>query len=196
MKIALAQLNTRVGGIDENTRKVLDAAAHARDGLGCDLVMFPELTLSGYPPEDLLLHRGLRNRVEAAFERVRTEVSGIAMYVGYPEYKGEFIYNAGALIADGIVVAKHRKRVLPNDGVFDEKRYFQPGMKTTVVNVQGLSVGLIICEDAWDPEPSRAAAEAGARMLLVMNGSPYHAQQPTVREEVLALRAREIGRAS
>ena len=193
MKIALAQLNTRVGGIDENTRKVLDAAAHARDGLGCDLVMFPELTLSGYPPEDLLLHRGLRNRVEAAFERVRTEVSGIAMYLGYPEYQGEFIYNAGALIADGNVVAKHRKRVLPNYGVFDEKRYFQPGMKTTVVNVQGLSVGLIICEDAWDPEPSRAAAEAGARMLLVMNGSPYHAQQPRVREEVLARRARENG---
>src|SRR5690606_23963253 len=139
------------------------------------------------------LHRGLRNRVEAACERVRTEVSGLAMYLGYPEYQGEFIYNAGAPIADGNVGAKPRQCVLPNHGGGDEKRYFQPGMKTTVVNVQGLSVGLIICEDAWDPEPSRAAAEAGARMLLVMNGSPYHAQQPKVREEVLARRARENG---
>jgi len=193
MKIALAQINTRVGGIDQNTAKVLDAAARARDELGCDLVLFPELTLSGYPPEDLLLHRGLRNRVEAAFERVRTSVSGIAMYLGYPEYQGEFIYNAGALILNGDVLAKHRKRVLPNYGVFDEKRYFQPGMKTTVASVKGVSFGLIICEDAWDPEPSRACAEAGAQVLLVMNGSPYHSQQPKVREEVLARRVRENG---
>src|SRR5690606_13893506 len=149
MKIALAQLNTRVGGIDENTRKVLEAAAHARDALGCDLVLFPELTLSGYPPEDLLLHRGQRNRVEAAFERVRTSVSGIAMYLGLPEYQGEFIYNSGALVADGNIIAKHRKRVLPNYGVFDEKRYFQPGMNSTVAHFGGVCVGLIICEDAW-----------------------------------------------
>src|SRR5690606_22376606 len=152
MKIALAQLNTRVGGIDENTRKVLEAAAHARDALGCELVAFPELTLSGYPPEDLLLHRGLRKRVEAAFERVRTSVSGIALYLGYPEYQGEVIYNSGALLSDGNVVAKHRKRVLPNYGVFDEKRYFQPGTKTTVVTVGGVRFSLIICYDAWEPE--------------------------------------------
>src|SRR5690606_15982460 len=99
MKIALAQLNTRVGGIDENTQKVLDAAARARDELGADLILFPELTLSGYPPEDLLLHRGLRNRVEAAFERVRANVSGIGAVLGYPEYQGEFVYNSAALIA-------------------------------------------------------------------------------------------------
>ncbi|HEX7080750.1 MAG TPA: NAD+ synthase [Gammaproteobacteria bacterium] len=193
MKIALAQLNTRVGGIDENTRKVLDAASRARDALGCRLVMFPELTLSGYPPEDLLLHRGLRNRVEAAFEKVRTGVSGIAMYLGYPEYQGEFIYNSGALLDDGEIVAKHRKRVLPNYGVFDEKRYFQPGMNATVATVDDVCFGLIICEDGWDPEPSRAAVEAGAKALLVINGSPYHVHQPRVREEVLARRARECG---
>src|SRR5690606_8086944 len=147
MKIALAQLNTRVGGIDENTQKVLDAAAHARDALGADLVLFPELTLSGYPPEDLLLHRGLRNRVEAAFERIRTGVSGIGVLLGYPEYQGGYVYNSAALLAGGDVVAKHRKRVLPNYGVFDEKRYFQPGMNSTVANVGGLPAGVIICED-------------------------------------------------
>ncbi|MBN1240417.1 MAG: NAD+ synthase, partial [Gammaproteobacteria bacterium] len=117
MKIALAQINTRVGGVDANTRKILDAAQHARDALGCRLILFPELTLSGYPPEDLLLHRGLRTRVEAAFDTVLNGVSGIAMYIGYPEYQGEFIYNAGALLLDGEVLARHRKNVLPNYGV-------------------------------------------------------------------------------
>jgi NAD+ synthase (glutamine-hydrolysing) len=193
VKIALAQLNTRVGDIDANTRKVLDAAQHARDTLGCRLILFPELTLSGYPPEDLLLHRGLRNRVEAAFETVLGGVSGIAMYLGYPEYQGEFIYNAAALMLDGEILARHRKNVLPNYGVFDEKRYFQPGMNATVARLDEFDFGLIICEDAWDPEPSRAAAQAGAELLLVINGSPYHGQQPEVREHVLGRRARENG---
>ena len=193
MKIALAQLNTRVGSIDENTQKVLDAAARARDELGAGLILFLELTLSGYPPEDLLLHRGLRNRVEAAFERVRANVSGIGVVLGYPEYQGEFIYNSAALIADGEVVAKHRKRALPNYGVFDEKRYFQPGMRATVAAFGGLDLGILVCEDAWDPEPARDAVDAGANLLLVINGSPYHAQQPDVREETLARRARENG---
>jgi len=191
MRIALAQLNTRVGGIDENTRKVLDAATRARDELGAELILFPELTLSGYPPEDLLLHRGLRNRVEAAFERVRTNVAGIGVVLGFPEYQGEFIYNSAALIVDGEVVAKHRKRSLPNYGVFDEKRYFQPGMHSTVAAFGGLNVGLLICEDAWGPEPARSAVDAGANLLVVINGSPYHAQQPDVREATLAKRARE-----
>src|SRR5690606_23393971 len=90
-------------------------------------------------------------------------------------------------------VAKHRKRVLPNYAVFDEKRYFQPGMHATVARLGDLDFGLIICEDAWDPEPSRAAVEAGAKALLVINGSPYHARQPSVREDVLARRVRENG---
>ncbi|HEU4616896.1 MAG TPA: NAD+ synthase [Gammaproteobacteria bacterium] len=192
MKIGLAQLNTRVGGVDANTAKVLDYAARARD-LGCELVLFPELALSGYPPEDLLLHRGLRKRVEAAFEKVLKGVSGIAVYIGYPEYQGEFIYNAGAMLRDGAVLAKHRKSMLPNYGVFDEKRYFQPGMNATVAVLDGRRFGLIICEDAWGPEPSRDAVQAGAEALLVINGSPYHAQQPETREEVLARRARESG---
>ena len=193
MKIALAQINTCVGDVAANTRKVIEAAQHARDALGCRLIMFPELTLAGYPPEDLLLHRGLRNRIEAAFDEVLNGVSGIAMCVGYPEYQGEFIYNAAALLLDGQVLARHRKNVLPNYGVFDEKRYFQPGMNSTVARLDDLDLGLIVCEDAWDPEPSRAAAQAGADLLLVINGSPFHSQQPEVREHVLGRRARENG---
>src|SRR5690606_14514013 len=193
MKIALAQLNTRVGAIDANTDKVLQAAAHARDALGCELVLFPELTLSGYPPEDLLLHRGLRSRVEAAFEQVRRSVEGIALYLGYPEYDGDTIYNAAALLRDGRVLAKHHKCALPNYAVFDEKRYFTPGTAATVVEMDGRRLGLLICEDAWEPGPSRAAAAAGAEALLVINGSPFHVEQHRARERALTARARETG---
>ena len=104
MRIGLGQLNTRVGAIDANTKKVLDCAARARDELHCDLVLFPELTLSGYPPEDLLLHRGLRNRVEEAFTQVREGVRGIAVYLGYPEYEGDAIYNGARDNASGVAM--------------------------------------------------------------------------------------------
>jgi len=190
VKIGLAQINTRVGAIDANTRKVLDYAERARS-MGCDLVLFPELTLCGYPPEDLLLHRGLRSRVEAAFARVRNEILGIAAYVGYPEYEGDAIYNSAALLRDGKVLANHRKVALPNYAVFDEKRYFQPGQGATVVDLDGLKLGLIICEDVWVPEPCRAPAAAGAEVILVINGSPFHRTQQQVREQVLAARAQE-----
>jgi NAD+ synthase (glutamine-hydrolysing) len=190
VKIGLAQLNTRVGAIDANTDKVLDYAARARD-LGCELVLFPELTLCGYPPEDLLLHRGLRSRVEAAFETVRSGVNGIAVYLGYPEYDGGAIYNSGALLRDGQVLANHRKSALPNYAVFDEKRYFQPGTAATVVELGGHRLGLLVCEDAWVPEPCKATAAAGAQAILVINGSPFHMHQQKEREEILAARARE-----
>jgi NAD+ synthase (glutamine-hydrolysing) len=191
VRVALAQVNTRVGAIDANTKKVLDCAARARDELHCDLVLFPELTLCGYPPEDLLLHRGLRTRVEAAFARVKEGVRGIAVYVGYPEYDGDAIYNSAALIRDGAVLANHRKAALPNYGVFDEKRWFTPGERPTVVELDGVKLGLIICEDVWVPGPCRAAAQAGAQVILVINGSPFHMSQQRVREQVLAARARE-----
>jgi NAD+ synthase (glutamine-hydrolysing) len=192
VKIGLAQINTRVGAIDANTAKVLDYAARAREQ-GCELVLYPELTLCGYPPEDLLLHRGLRSRVTEAFERVRDEVRGIALYLGYPEYEGDAIYNSAALLRDGRVLANHRKQALPNYAVFDEKRYFQPGEGATVVYLDGCRFGLVICEDVWVPAPSRAAAAAGAQMLLAINGSPFHRDQQRQREEALAARARETG---
>ena len=190
MRIGLAQINTRVGAIDANTRKVLDYAERARNE-GCDLVLFPELTLCGYPPEDLLLHRGLRSRVEAAFALVRDQIRGIAAYVGYPEYEGDAIYNSAAMLRDGKVLANHRKVALPNYAVFDEKRYFQPGQGGTVVDIDDYRFGLIICEDVWVPGPCRAPAAAGAHIILVINGSPFHRTQQQVREQVLAARARE-----
>jgi NAD+ synthase (glutamine-hydrolysing) len=193
VKVGLAQLNTRVGAIDANAKKVLEYAARARDEHGCGLVLFPELTLCGYPPEDLLLHRGLRDRVAAAFDEVKSGVRGIAMLLGYPEYDGETIYNSAALLADGKVLANHRKQALPNYAVFDEKRYFHPGSRATVAELGGQKLGMIVCEDAWLPEPPAAAAKAGAEVILVINGSPFHMYQQQVREDVLAQRAQETG---
>jgi NAD+ synthase (glutamine-hydrolysing) len=190
VKIGLAQLNTRVGGIDENADKIIAAAQKARDELGCDLLLLPELALCGYPPEDLLLHQGLRNRVEAAFKRIVAEVRGIALYVGYPQYRDGGIFNAAAFIRDGEVLAVHRKLVLPNYSVFDEVRYFTPGTQPTVVDFQGLRLGLIICEDVWEPAPCARTVAAGAQLILVINGSPYHVRQQAAREALLRERAR------
>jgi NAD+ synthase (glutamine-hydrolysing) len=193
VKVGLAQLNTRVGAIDANTEKVIELAEHARDRLGCELVLFPELTLSGYPPEDLLLHRGLRSRVEAGFQRIMDRVRGITVCLGYPEYADEGTYNSAALIRDGEIVAKHRKHALPNYAVFDEKRYFLPGSEPTVAEIGGRRFGLIICEDAWDEQATRQCAAAGAQIVLVINGSPFHIEQQGAREAALAARAAENG---
>ena len=193
MKIGLAQLNTHVGAITANAQQVLDTARRARDEHGCDLVILPELALSGYPPEDLLLHRGMRMRVATALESLRAGIEGIAVYVGFPEYSDDKIYNAAALICDGEILACHRKTVLPNYAVFDEKRYFEPGDGPTVVEFQGIRLGLTICEDIWKPEPCAAAKAAGAQVILVCNGSPYHVDQQEDREALLARRVADTG---
>jgi len=193
VKLALAQCNTRVGAIDSNTDSLIAAAHQARDRLGADLIVFPELTLSGYPPEDLLLHKGLRRRVEDAAARVQSEVRGIAVCFGLPEYVGDRIYNSAVVMRDGRTVATHRKWILPNYAVFDEKRYFESGSEPTVFELAGIRFGLIVCEDAWYPEPAAAAAAAGAEVLLVINGSPYHTRQRAARRKTVGARVLETG---
>ena len=194
MRIGLAQINLHVGAIEANAEKVLDMARQARDELHCDLVVFPELTLSGYPPEDLLLHRGMQSRVRTVLDRVRDSINGIALYLGYPEYDDGHIYNGGAFISNGEVLARHRKMILPNYSVFDEKRYFKPGFEPTVVEYGDIRFGLTICEDAWLPEPCSAAVDAGAEIILILNGSPFHRQKQGIREEILLKRAKELQR--
>ena len=193
MRIALAQINTRVGAIDANAQQILEAARHARDTLDCDLLLTPELALSGYPPEDLLLHGGMRRRVQAAFERIRREISGIGIVLGFPEYADAGLFNAVSLLCDGHVLATHRKHVLPNYAVFDEMRYFKAGTAATVVEFRGIRLGLTVCEDVWEPDLARATAAAGGQLLLVVNGSPYHIGKQALREHVLAERSRETG---
>jgi NAD+ synthase (glutamine-hydrolysing) len=193
VKVALAQSNTRVGAIDRNTESLIAEAHRARDEFGADLVVFPELTLSGYPPEDLLLHKGLQRKVEEAAARVVGEVRGITVCFGLPEYVDDRIYNSAVVARDGKLIATHRKWMLPNYSVFDEKRYFQPGDSSTLFVIGDTRFGLIICEDAWFPEPAAACTAAGADAILVVNGSPFDTRQRRLRREKIGARARENG---
>ncbi|WP_129640873.1 NAD+ synthase [Peristeroidobacter agariperforans] len=193
LRIALAQLNLFVGDVAGNTQRLIDTAAQARDELQADLVLFPELSLSGYPPEDLLFHSGLRRQVKTALERVRNETSGITVVAGYPEYADEDIYNAAAVLRDGVTVANYRKQELPNYSVFDEKRYFKHGRDTCIFELKGIRVALLICEDIWEPNPARAAKANGAQLIVVINGSPYSLRYQERREAVVRQRVKDTG---
>lgn len=192
-RIALAQLNLFVGDVAGNAQRLIDASAQARDALGADLVLFPELSLSGYPPEDLLFHNGLRRQVRTALDRVRAETSGIAVVAGYPEYADEGIYNAAAVLRDGATLANYRKQELPNYSVFDEKRYFEHGRDTCIFELRGIRVALLICEDIWEPDPARAAKANGAQLILAINGSPYSLHYQERRESVVRTRVQDTG---
>jgi NAD+ synthase (glutamine-hydrolysing) len=191
LRIALAQLDLFVGDVTGNAQRVIDASAQARDELKADLVLFPELSLSGYPPEDLLFHTGMRRQVEAALKRVSEQTHGIAVMVGYPEYAIGAIYNAAAVVRDGVMLANYRKQELPNYKVFDEKRYFQHGRDTRIVDFNGIRTALLICEDVWEPSPALAAKAAGAQLIVVINGSPYSFGYQERREGVVRDRVRD-----
>jgi len=193
LRIGLAQFNLFVGDVAGNTQRVIDAAADARDRLKADLVLFPELSLTGYPPEDLLFHTGLRKQVDAALKRVREEIRGVAVMVGYPDYADGGIYNAAAMVRDGAVLANYRKQELPNYKVFDEKRYFKHGVASQIVQLNGIRVGMLICEDVWEPAPAKALMAAGAQVMCVINGSPYSLNYQQRRESVVRERVLETG---
>jgi NAD+ synthase (glutamine-hydrolysing) len=192
IRIALAQLNLFVGDVDGNATRIIDTAKVAREQHRADLVLFPELALSGYPPEDLLFHGGMRRRIAQGLERARREIRDIAVLFGYPEYVTEGIYNSAVLLSNGEMLANHRKQCLPNYQVFDEKRYFQPSNAPTVVDFKGARWGVLVCEDVWEPEPARLALEAGAQVLLVVNASPYEMRKQVEREDVVRSRVREV----
>src|ERR1700689_872075 len=148
----MAQLNLVVGDVEGNTSRIIAAANQARDESRADVVMLPELAVSGYPPEDLLFHSGMRAQVARSIGRLKAEVRGITLIAGYPEYDGDHIYNSALVLREGAVLANHRKACLPNYRVFDEKRYFTPGTKSTVVELNGLKAGILVGEDIWEPE--------------------------------------------
>jgi NAD+ synthase (glutamine-hydrolysing) len=188
LRCVLAQLNLVVGDVDGNTSRIVAAASAARDQHHADVVLLPELAVSGYPPEDLLFHSGMRAQVANSLDRLKREVHGITLIAGYPEYSGNVIFNAAIVIRDGVVLANHRKACLPNYRVFDEKRYFTPGTEPTVLELNGIKAGVLVCEDVWDPAPAKAARAAGAQVLLVINASPYEVDKQTQREQ-------QVGRA-
>lgn len=192
-RVVMAQLNLLVGDVAGNVRQVLAAANRSRDELHAALVVFPELTLTGYPPEDLLFHSTLRREVEAGVARLTREIRGVDTLVGYPEYANGHIYNAASVIGGGKLRATYRKRELPNYSVFDEKRYFTPGDAPVVVDVAGTPLGINVCEDIWHAYPPRYAVSAGARLLLIPNASPFELDKQRQREDELRLRAREAG---
>jgi len=191
--IALAQFDYVVGDVAGNTQKILDHAVHARDDMRADLVVFPELSVCGYPPEDLLFHAGLRRRIEKALETIRDSVRDIAVLIGFPDYQDDDIFNACVVFRDGEVLAHYRKHMLPNYSVFDEKRYFTAGREASVFTLNGVRVGINICEDVWDRAPPAASRAAGAEVLLAINGSPYELDIQSQREEVVRQRVLEIG---
>jgi len=193
LRIALAQLNIPVGDVEGNTERVIQTAARARDELNADLVLFPELTLAGYPPEDLLFHAGVRQQVSVGLNKLCESITGIAVVVGYPEYVDKAIYNALAVVRDGKQLLNYRKRELPNYKVFDEKRYFKPGNEVGLIDIKGVRVATLICEDIWEQNPARAAKAAGAQLLVVINGSPYSLGYQQRREAVVRERIADVG---
>lgn len=174
MKICMAQINTVVGDITGNTDRVL-AVCHAQHADGIQMVVFPELTLTGYPPEDLLLRGDVLLRTEAAVQRLCHELpADLVVVVGYPKARGDALFNTAGVITGQQVAAEYDKQCLPNYQVFDEKRYFNAGEEPCVVSLGGMQFGLTICEDIWHDAPAEAAKAAGAQVLINLNASPFH----------------------
>jgi NAD+ synthase (glutamine-hydrolysing) len=191
LKIAIAQLNMVVGDINGNANKVVESCKYARVHLGADCIVFPELSLSGYPPEDLLLRPGFQRHVLKVLDNLVGKVSGIDVVVGYPEKTAQGLFNAASLIRGGRILATYRKHILPNYGVFDEKRYFVSGSEPLVADICGVPVGITICEDVWFPDPIKAAKQAGARLILNLNASPFDVYKPHDRNKALLDRVDE-----
>ena len=190
-EIIMAQLNTLVGDFDGNAGKILEQVAAAEQRHRRYLLVFPELSICGYPPEDLLLRPSLPLRVNAALAAICAAVQRGHVVVGYPGQVAGELHNMAAVIHRGEVVAEYAKQCLPNYQVFDEKRYFSAGSAACVVDVHGLRVGLSICEDIWEPEPARLARQTGAELLVNLNASPFHLDKQQQRQQVVAQRARE-----
>ncbi len=195
--IALAQFDFPVGDIAGNARRIVDWIAEARDLHGADVVLFPELALSGYPPEDLLIRPSFLRDCETALHGIAAGVQGIVAVVGWPQSAGAVTYNAASVLRDGGVAMTYRKRELPNYAVFDERRYFDvdPDGGTCVFDIHGVPVGLVICEDLWFAEPIAKTVAAGAQLVLVPNASPFERDKHAQRDTLLAQRVAETGAA-
>src|SRR3954469_6381831 len=190
MRLALAQINTTVGDLDGNRERILEAIGEAR-GAGADLVLLPELAVTGYPPEDLLLRPGFVRAAGASLEELARETHGIVALVGFPDFDTD-LRNACAVCADGEVKAVYRKRFLPNYGVFDEDRYFAPARDLLLLQLGDTLIGPTICEDLWQPgPPATDLALAGAQLIANISASPFHLCRDREREEMFATRARD-----
>jgi NAD+ synthetase len=197
LRIALAQFDFPVGDVAGNRDDIARMVAEARDEHGADVVLFPELALSGYPPEDLLYRPSFLRDCEAAIQAIAAEVHGIVAVVGWPQAAGAVVYNAASVLRDGAIEQTYRKRELPNYAVFDERRYFDvdPDRDDCVFEVKGTQVGLVICEDLWFAEPIASTVAKGAQLVLVPNASPFERDKHAQRDALLAQRVAETGAA-
>jgi len=192
MKLAIAQINCVLGDLKENAAKILDYAGQAR-AHGARLMLTPELSLCGYPPEDLLLRPGFYLACQEALTELASQISDVAVIVGHPHEQDGRRYNAASLLQNGKIVATYFKHALPNYAVFDEARYFSPGSDACVFELGGVRFGLNICEDVWHPEAAQLAYQAGAQVLLVLNASPYSVDKQAARYVALRARIAETG---
>ncbi|MYE07120.1 MAG: NAD+ synthase [Chloroflexi bacterium] len=190
LRASLAQINSTVGDLDGNAARIIEQIREA-ESIGADIVAFPELALTGYPPEDLVLRRGFVEDNLAMLDRVRDATRGlhVTTIVGFVDYAHD-IFNAAAVIHDGQMAGAYHKQYLPNYGVFDEARYFRPGTGVQLFDIAGARVGVTICEDIWySSGPMQDQCLAGAEVVVNINGSPFHAGKSQQREQMLATRA-------
>ncbi|MDO8464041.1 MAG: NAD+ synthase [Gallionella sp.] len=194
MKLAIAQINCVLGDLARNTANILQYAEQAKQQ-GAQLLLAPELSLCGYPPEDLLLRNGFYQACEHALADLAGKISGIAVVVGHPYEQEGKRYNAASLLRDGVVAATYLKHALPNYSVFDEERYFDHGVEPCIFEIDGIRFGVNICADVWEPEAALRARDAGAQVLLVLNASPYAMHKQESRYRAIRKRIAETGMA-
>jgi len=190
LTISIAQINPTVGSFKHNIQLVLDAIAEAKQQQA-DAIIFPELALTGYPPEDLLFRPAFLAKVETALNKIAEQVFDITVIIGAPIKRKGKLFNMACVLQDGQVTYEYAKQHLPNYRVFDEKRYFRRGKQTGIINIAGHKVGLLICEDIWKKEPAKKAIKKGADTLVVLNASPFRADKSAERIALLHKRAKK-----
>ncbi len=192
MKAILAQLNFLTGDVDGNCQQIIDTIAQAKTE-NADVIIFPELALCGYPPEDLLLRHDFLQKINKALLKIQEQSHDIYCIVGYPRQTKNGIYNSAAIFHHGELVTYYDKQCLPNYGVFDEQRYFKAGTEPCVIEIANIKLGILICEDLWQPAPIAQAKQAGAQMIVSLNASPFDYAKPEQRYQTLRKRQKETG---
>ena len=192
LKLALAQINLVVGDIKANCAKIIQSALYAKEQLHADLVVFPELSVTGYPPEDLLLRADFIAQARQAVNEIARQTIGIDVVLGYPDIYQDKLYNSAAVLRDGVILARYRKNALPNYGVFDEKRYFTADNRRCLFTLKDTLIGMTICEDVWQAGILADNKQAGAEIVLTLNASPFHAGKIHQRESVVTDQVRAL----
>lgn len=190
LRIVIAQLDLTAGDIQGNLTKLINSAKSARDTLAADVIVFSELSITGYPPEDLLLRKSFLDASNEALTQFKNEVQGIYCVIGHPHATSQGLFNSCSVIYNGTIIGRYAKQHLPNYGVFDECRYFTPGNSPCVIPINGIPVGIVICEDIWHAGPTQQIANNGARIILAPNASPFEIDKHEQRHLTLSKRAK------